>query len=307
MSANENPPENLNPWDGEIAGVNVPCRHEWVDIVDGAVEEGFGCAGCQQAWEHSEATEVLMTSANHFASHLVNRLTTLEELVSSRFDITFCAGCEEWFERSALVDLGPWFACPDHVAKSLEEDPLESEPLRRAVAYVKDSGIHIDATLAGRARWEQMVAASPSLAALLQDTDDRRAETRGIRLPRRASSALGLTATVPFGELAGVVAQLSDAAVPTSRSSMGYLISLLDAATRLTKKAKNTDALDDGVEAELLELAWRYDDQFTEIAAELCGEGKSQEAGFDADIAVRALALLSRRTLFQLVGVLTAA
>jgi hypothetical protein len=307
MASNENPPENMNPWDGEIAGVNVPCRHEWVDIVDGAVEEGFGCVACQQAWGHNEATEVLMSSANHFASHLVNRLTALEELVSSRFDITFCAGCEGWFERSSLVDLGPWFACPEHVANSLDEDPMEPEPLRRAVAYVKDAGIHADATLAGRTRWEQMVAASPTLAALLSDADDRRAETRGVKLPRRVSAALGLGATTPFGELAGTVAQLSDAAVPTSRSAMGYLIGLLDAATRLTKKAKNPDALDDGVEAELLELAWRYDGQFAEIAAELCGEGKSLEAGFDTDIAAQALALLSRRCMFHLVAKLAAA
>ena len=307
MSVNENPPESINPWDGDTAGVNDDCSHEWVDIVDGASTEGFGCVACARVWEHTPGTEVLIASANHFAGHILQRLAALEELVSDRYDITFCAACEQWAERSALVDLGPWFACPEHVALAAEGDPQETEPLRRAATFVRNAGLHTDKSLAGRCRWEQMVAASPGLALMLADAEDQRAEVRPVRLPRKAAAALSLPTNPPLVSVAVTIAELVDAGAPISRTTMGYMLSLLDASTRLLRKANNYDALSEAVESELLELALRYDEQFPGIAAELCGEGRSLDMGFDADIAAQALALLSRRTLFQLVETIAAA
>jgi len=278
------------------------CQHEWADLVDDSEFNGFACGLCAESWDHSDGTHVLVHSATHILDELVERLTSLEDLVSTRFNITYCMSCNRWAERTELVDLGPWFACPDHIGHAIGNPGQEPEPLRRASAYIREHNIASAKTLSARAQWEQIVAISPDLASEFEDNDSERAALRNVTLPRRVAVALNLETAVPFGALVSRLAIELDTSTPAGRTAGGYLITLLDQAVQLSSRRYKSQTLEDLIEERLLTLATLYDDVYGDISVELSGVEKGSKLTIDSEIAAQALALLSRRGVHHLIS-----
>ncbi|MFM7088559.1 MAG: hypothetical protein ACKOW9_03445 [Candidatus Paceibacterota bacterium] len=290
--------DNDAVWERDRRSVTSPCNHDWGMVYEN--EEGYICGQCAHTWVIDGNCGLLLASSRAFITSILDRLERVEEYLSNSYDLTNCAACDKWDLRENFVDLGSWYACHQHVPLAAADGGDTAEVMRRAAHFVKNSELYQSRSLTAVVLWEQLVAASGELAEYLGDVDDELAASSVVKLPKVVSTVLNVGKSTSLRELALKISSFVDAGYPSSRVSAAYLITLLNEAYRL-RGIKSSDTLEDRSEESLREIAFRFDERYTEIAMELCGDGMQPGTVFDGEIANQALALLSRRAVSQMV------
>jgi hypothetical protein len=281
------------------------CLHDWENLGFSPSGIGLSCLECGQLWDldnNNEVADALMIvwgAAKEAINETLDRLGSMESLISSKLSVQRCSACNTWSDQHIKLDHA--YACSFHLGDVLaaHDQDLDDEMFEAAMQWAADLDLGDRTDLEGVVTWERLVSGSLTFASLVGE-DEQSALLRPVDLHPILAEKLGLPQRLPLSELAIKLAGLLETDVPSTRQGMAFLLALL---------WSSMTAIDaDNIEIAAANVVERsvplFEVNRMNVAVDICGHGMSDGTTFAASMANQALTLVGQRAAIHLLNVL---
>jgi len=148
------------------------CRHPF-DLLSTTLDRDLSCSGCGGEWPtgSQDAFEVLFIASAEEAVNQSNRISKLEEFITTNFSAATCNACGTWVDVNSPgsgARVGELWACTRHVgvATLYLDNPRATAELFQ---WSKRSGLGISVDARDRHRWEEVISCVPSVISVASD------------------------------------------------------------------------------------------------------------------------------------------